>query len=133
MFELIEDLPDDVLGISAVGHVDAQDYRDTLIPEALRRIERHRSLRVLYYLGPRFEGMTSSALWADMKLGVRHWGDFGRMAIVTDVDWIMRAVKLFAPLFHHPVRVFSNSELQKAKVWIGENAVRVPICESDPA
>jgi len=28
-----------------------------------------------------------------------HWGDFGRMAVVTDVDWTANAVRLFAPLF----------------------------------
>ncbi len=62
--------------------------------------------------------MAPGAIWADTKLGLRHWGDFGRMAVVTDTKWIVNAVRLFAPLFHHPVRVFPNEHLEDAKRWI---------------
>jgi hypothetical protein len=27
-------------------------------------------------------------------------------------------VRLFAPLFHHPVRAFANAELDEARRWI---------------
>ncbi len=95
-----------------------EDYHRTLIPEAERRIERHKALRVLLILGAEFEGMTPAAMWADAKLGLRYWADFGRVAVVTDVDWVEKAVRLFAPLFHHPVRVFPNSALDAAERWI---------------
>jgi hypothetical protein len=29
-------------------------------------------------------------------------------------------MRMFAPFFHHPVRVFSNDDLAKAKSWIVE-------------
>ena len=65
----------------------------------------------------------SGAVWADTKLGLAHWGDFGRMAVVTDVEWITNAVRLFAPLFHHPVRAFSTAEFDAARGWILQTGV----------
>jgi hypothetical protein len=118
MLEIMKEFPEAVLAVRGRGRVSAEDYRDTLIPEALRRIKQHGSLRLLFYLGPEFEGVTPGAVWADTKLGLAHWGDFGRMAVVTDVDWIANAVRLFASLFHHPVRAFSTAEFDAARSWI---------------
>ena len=118
MFEIMQGFPDHILAVGGKGRISAEDYRDTLIPEALRRIKQHGSLRLLCYLGPEFEGMAPGAIWADTKLGLTHWGDFGRMAVVTDAKWIVNAVRLFAPLFHHPVRVFPTDHLENAKRWI---------------
>ena len=57
-------------------------------------------------------------MWEDTKLGIGHWGDWGRMTVVTDTKWIQDAVKMFAPLFHHPLRVFDNKDFETAKAWI---------------
>jgi stage II sporulation SpoAA-like protein len=113
MFEIMQGFPDDVLAVGGKGRISAEDYRDTLIPEALRRIKHHGSLRLLCYLGPEFEGATPGAIWADTKLALTHWGDFGRIAVVTDVKWLVNAVDLFAPLFHYPVRVFPKDRLEE--------------------
>ena len=121
MFEVMQGFPEEVLAVRATGRIGTDDYRDMLVPEVARRIEQHRSLRLLLYLGPQFEGMTPGAMWADAKLGVSHWGDFGRMAVVTDVEWITNAVRLFAPLFHHPVRAFPNAQLEEARRWIAQS------------
>jgi hypothetical protein len=72
---------------------------------------------LLCFLGPEFEGMTPGAVWADTTLDLAHWGDFGRMAAVTDVEWITNAVRLFAPLFHHPVCAFAPAEFDAARNW----------------
>jgi hypothetical protein len=122
MIELMDGFPEDVLAIRAKGHVDARDYRETLVPEALRRIELHRALRLLYQLGPEFEGMTAGAMWADATLGLAHWGDFGRIAVVTDVAWIANAARLFAPFLRPPLRVFGNAALDEARRWIVQPA-----------
>jgi hypothetical protein len=120
MLEVMAGFPADVLAVRGSGRISADDYRKTLVPEVLRHVERHRSLRLLLWLGTAVEGMTPGAMWEDTKLGLRHWGDFGRIAVVTDIDWIGNAVRLFAPLFHHPVRLFPNRELDEAKRWIEE-------------
>ncbi|HWA30720.1 MAG TPA: STAS/SEC14 domain-containing protein, partial [Rhizomicrobium sp.] len=66
----------------------------------------------------------AGAAWEDTKLGIAHWGDWGRLAVITDTGWITDAVRLFAPLFHHPVRAFPNAEVEAAKAWITETGPR---------
>jgi hypothetical protein len=61
-------------------------------------------------------------MWEDAKLGIGHWSDWGRIALVTDVGWIAESARLFTPLFHHPVRVFANAERQAAQRWISQKA-----------
>ena len=47
-------------------------------------------------------------MWEDAKLGVdmgiRHRGDWVRSAIVTDIDWMVRATKMFAGVWDDPRR-----------------------------
>jgi hypothetical protein len=39
MFEIMPGFPEVVLAVRGKGRVSAEDYRNTLIPEALRRIK----------------------------------------------------------------------------------------------
>ena len=61
MFEIMPGFPEDVLAVRGKGRVSAEDYRDTLIPEALRRIKQHRSLRLLCFLGAGVRGHDAGA------------------------------------------------------------------------
>jgi hypothetical protein len=56
--------------------------------------------------------------------GADQWSNFDRIAVVTDDALSRHAVQFFAPFFHHPVRVFSNSESWKARVWLQGRDVR---------
>ena len=118
MIEILQGYPDEVLAISGTGRVTERDYRDILIPEADARIARHGSVRILYLLGPGYEGFDPAAAWSDLKFGVSRWSKLGRIALVTDVVWIREAARLFAPFFHHALRVFSVGELDEASSWI---------------
>jgi nanoRNase/pAp phosphatase (c-di-AMP/oligoRNAs hydrolase) len=118
MIEILKGYPEDVLAVAGKGKVTAEDYRDILIPEANRRIATHGTICLFCHLGPDFDGLTAGAAGADLKLGISRWNQIGRMAVVTDVTWITDAVRLFAPIFHHPVRTFPNRELETARSWI---------------
>ncbi len=118
MIELMPGLPDNVVGLSAIGEVTAQDYEQTLIPTVEARIRRHRKVRVLYHLGPAFTGYTMAAMWDDARLGMGHLFDFEKVAVVTDVDWCRHAVRLFALLIPCPVKLFANAELGAAEDWV---------------
>jgi SpoIIAA-like len=120
MLEILKGYPDDVLAITAKGRVTAEDYRKVLIPEADARIARHEALRVLLNFGPDFDGLTAGAAWSDLKFGLSHLSNFGRVALVSDVTWIRDAARLFAPLFRLPFRTFSNAERGAAEAWIVE-------------
>lgn len=120
-FRVMEGLPGDVLGIAASGEITARDYAETLRPLIEARLKAQPKLKLLYRLGPDFD-YTAGAVLADARLGLTHWNDFSRVAIVTDADWIARAVRLFAPLIPGEVRVFPDAGLDAAKAWISAPA-----------
>lgn len=120
MITVLEGYPDTVLAVSGTGKVTAKDYRDILIPEAARRIEKHDKMRLFCVLDDQFEGLTAGAAWADLKLGISRWNEFDRLAVVTDTTWIKDAILLLTPIYRHPMRVFPNAEFDAAKAWILE-------------
>lgn len=120
MLVILSEFPDNVLAVSASGEVTAKDYREVLVPAALARLKSHEHLNFYYCLGADFLGFSAGAFWEDARIGIAHWRGWGRIAVVTDVKWIADAVRLFTPLFHYPVRVFSNADERTACAWIVE-------------
>jgi hypothetical protein len=116
--QLIDDLPDHVVGVRAIGEVDDDDYEGVLEPAVEDRLKRHDKVRLLYVLGPEFTGYDADAMWEDTKLGVKTFTKYDRMAIVTDTTWLRRSVKAFGWLIPGEVRVFPYGQLDEARAWI---------------
>ncbi|WP_170295170.1 STAS/SEC14 domain-containing protein [Paracoccus aestuariivivens] len=117
-YQLIEGFPDNVIAIRALGEVTSRDYEDQLIPLVREKAARLGKVRLLMQLGPEFEGYSAGAIWDDARLGLTHWRSFERVAVVSDIGWITRSVKLFAPLMPSEVAVFPNAAMDAAKLWI---------------
>jgi hypothetical protein len=49
---------------------------------------------------------------------VRHHDAWERSAIVTDIEWMARATRMFAWMIPGEARVFSVAELEQAKEWV---------------
>jgi len=120
MVEQIPGLPDNVLGFSAKGKVTASDYESVIIPAVEAMFSRRSKVRFLYHLGEEFLGFEAAAMWDDTKLGLTHISGWERMAVVSDVEWIRAAIKIFGLAIPGHVRVFHNSELANAKRWVAE-------------
>ena len=120
MVEKIPDLPSNVLGFSAKGQVTTNDYESVIIPEVEAMFSREGKVRFLYHLGEDFSGIEAAAAWDDTKLGLKHFSGWEKMALVSDVEWIRWAIKIFGLAIPGHVRVFHNRELDEAKRWICE-------------
>jgi hypothetical protein len=124
MIERLTDMPPGTVGFRVNGEVEREDYDDVLVPELHRALEAEAGLRTLYVIED-LDEIEPGALWADLKLGfdlgVRHHKAWVRSVIVTDIDWMARATKLFAWMIPGEVRVFPRSELGRAKAWVGGN------------
>ena len=118
MIELLTNLPDNVVGIRASGHVSAADYETVLMPAVETGLAKHDRLRLLYQLGGDFTGFSPGAMWDDMKMGIAHLRAWERIAVVTDVSWVATAARMFRFVMPCPVRVFSVEERAKAEAWI---------------
>ena len=118
MIELMPDLPDQVVGIRAIGELEDDDYEDVLVPAIEDRLSRHDKIRLLYVLGPESEGYEADAMWEDAKLGVKTFTSYERIAVVTDSNAVRRAVKAFGWLMPGEVTTFPVAELDAATTWI---------------
>lgn len=117
-FEPIEGLPRDVVAVRAVGIITGEDYRETLKPMVEEKLKEHDKLKCLVVLDDDYATYTGDAAWEDTKFDFGHLTDFRRVALVTDVEWMARAARLFAPLMPYEFRLFPVAELDEAKSWI---------------
>lgn len=120
MIEQIPNLPANVLGFRAKGTVTAADYENVIIPAVEAQFARQPKVRFLYHLGDELTGFEAAAMWDDTKLGLRHLAGWEKMALVSDIEWIRAAVKIFGLAIPGQVRVFHNRELDEAMRWIAE-------------
>ena len=65
----------------------------------------------------RFDGLSGGALWQDLKLGVEHLTHWGRIALVTDVDWMIQLTALFGWMTPGELKRFPLTERDAAIAW----------------
>jgi hypothetical protein len=120
VIERLQDMPPGTVGFRVAGRIERADYDNVLTPELERALEAGK-LRTLYVI-EKLGMIEPSALWADSKLGfdlaVRHRDAWVRSAIVTDIEWIVQAFRLFAWMIPGEVRIFPNAEVEQAKAWV---------------
>jgi SpoIIAA-like len=121
MVERIADMPAGTVGFRVAGEIEREDYDEVLTPELRRALERGGGLRTLYVIED-LDEIEPGALWADAQLGfnlgIRHHQAWVRSAIVTDIEWMARATKLFAWMIPGEARVFPLAELDQARAWV---------------
>jgi hypothetical protein len=117
VIEQIDGAPAGVLAFKAVGKVEAADYEDVLTPAIEAAIAEHGKVRLVYELGPEFDGYSAGAAWEDMKLWTPHLKAWERCAVVTDHRLIADAMRAFAMLMPGEVKVFPASGLGDALAW----------------
>jgi hypothetical protein len=124
MIQEITDLPDNVLGLKALGEVEAEDYQRVLVPALESKLRDHRRVRLLYVIDESFTGYTGGAAWEDAKIGMFHLTAFERVAVVTNEEWILKMVSAFGFAMPGEVRVFAPEELASAREWSCEAPAR---------
>ena len=115
MIKELADLPPGVVGFELGGTLRAEDYRDVVIP-ALERAAREGDVRFVVEM-PEFNGMTPSAMWQDLKVGVEHLHAWKRIALVTDIDWMRHVTTLFGWMTPGEVEVFPLAQREQAIAW----------------
>jgi hypothetical protein len=117
MIEVLPDLPDGVVGFRCADQLTRQDYETVLIPTLNAAFKSHNTLRA-YCEIVGFRGMSPGAMWDDVKVGLEHLAHWERIAIVSDIDWIIHTTKLFASLWPGEMSVFHLSDAEQARAWI---------------
>lgn len=120
MIERIPDMPAGTVGLRASGKLSKADYLDTLEP-ALNEAVATGELRLVFVVSD-FDGLAPAAVPEDIKTGLKTWfrdhAAWRRFALVTDVEWIAKAMRMFAWMTPGEVRIFGLEELDAAKGWV---------------
>lgn len=124
MVERIEGMPEGAIGLRVAGRIERSDYERVLEPE-LRAAVRAGRVRAVFAV-EHVDGFEPAALWEDLKLfvevGVRGRQAWERTAIVTDIEWMARAARLFVGMIPGQALVYPVSQLDAAKAWVATGA-----------
>jgi stage II sporulation SpoAA-like protein len=111
----LDDLPRGVIGFEVVGKLQAEDYRDVVLP-ALEQAARAGEVRFVILM-PEFHGMAPGALWQDLKVGIEHFRAWKRIALITDIEWMHHMMSIFGWMTPGEVKVFSLQDRDRAIAW----------------
>jgi len=120
MIERIEEMPAGTIGLRASGELSKEDYVEVLEP-AIRAGVESGELRLLFALSD-FDGLGPGAWVEDAKTGMRAWvrdhSAWKRFALVTDVEWVARAMRMFAWMAPGEAKVFGLAQEAEARTWV---------------
>ena len=106
------------LVIRATGVLTDADYKDVLIPALDRAFAESGKLNALVLLDD-FAGWEPAAALDDIVYGLKHRGDFQRMAIVGGPRWTAIAVRFGAFIMSGEIRAYPSGQLKEASEWVG--------------
>jgi hypothetical protein len=120
MIERIAEMPAKTVGLRASGKLSKADYTDVLEP-VLREGVASGELRLVFVLID-FHGLEPGAWPEDVKTGLRTWARdhsaWKRFALVTDVEWVAKAMHAFSWLTPGEVLIRDLDGLEEAKRWV---------------
>jgi len=118
MLEKLNDMPAGIDGLKASGRLSKEDYELVVEPLLDRARRDGRRVRLLFEVGPQFEGFAASEGWEDARMGLRYMRLFDACAIVTDLGWVRESTRLARFMMPCPVRAFGDQERGKAIEWL---------------
>ncbi|NEV61803.1 STAS/SEC14 domain-containing protein [Thiorhodococcus minor] len=115
MIERIETGSSAVIGFKLSGKLHDEDYK-TFVPELEAALAAEGKISLLAHFHD-FHGWDLQAAWDDFKLGIAHYSNFERIALVGDKAWEHWMAKLCRPFTRAEVRYFDASEIDTAMRW----------------
>jgi SpoIIAA-like len=105
-----------MLGFEVNGPLHADDYRQVLLQPWRGRSNAARRSPLCWCSGTS-TGCRAGALWQDLKLRVEHLTHWERIALVTDIDWMMHLKALFGWMTPEELKRFPLAEREAAIAW----------------
>jgi hypothetical protein len=116
MIKQLDDMPPGVIGFETHGTIEAEDYRDVVLPALVRAAEAG-DVRFVIVI-PDFRGMSGGALWEDLKVGIQHLRAWKRIALVTDIDWMRQMTAFYGWMTPGDTKTFPLAERAEALRWV---------------
>jgi len=118
MLEPLSDLPDGVIGFTSHGKLHASDYKDVLLP-AIETARAKGDVRIVLVF-ERFDGISGGALWEDLNMGLKYLTHWKKIALVTDVEWMIHLTSIFGWMTPGELKRFPLADRADAIAWAAE-------------
>jgi hypothetical protein len=118
MLQFIKDLEPHVVGIHAIGEVTKEDIENVLILRIDELAKRQGEINYLLVLETDVQNWTAGAWWNDIKVGLKNFTKWNKIAVVSDqkaVEWFSNAFKFFIP---GKSKGFALNQLDEAVAWV---------------
>ena len=111
---------EDIIGFELSGVVTAKDYEEVLIPAIREKLKSVEKLKVLYHVTKDFDSYELKAMLDDAIAGVEFFSKWEKIAVVSDVKWIIEGVKIFSFMVPGQIKTYTDAEIEDAKAWLRE-------------
>ncbi|MDB5198245.1 MAG: hypothetical protein JWO92_208 [Chitinophagaceae bacterium] len=118
MIEIINDLPENVVGFRATGKVTKEDYEKVLMPAVEVQSKKFNKINFLLWLDTDVSNYTLGAWIDDALVGLQHLTHWHKVAIVSHYEIIKKITNVFGHLVPGIYKGFRISELEAAKKWV---------------
>lgn len=118
MIRVLDGMPDGVVGFTASGKLTTDDYTQVLVPAIEAASAGSGQIRILLDFTGSFDGVEAGAVWEDLRMGVRNFSAWERIALVTDHKWMRDGLTMFSWAIPGEARAFSASDRETAIEWL---------------
>jgi SpoIIAA-like len=118
MIELHNDLPSYVAAFTASGAVTKADYENVLIPRIEEVYKQHGHIHFLFELKTDVGNFTVNAWWKDLLIGLKHFSNWKRMAIVSDQKFVNEISSALSFVLPGKTKGFSLENIADARIWV---------------
>lgn len=119
MIELLEDMPQGVIGIRVSGRLRGDELRE--IRPSLQEFLQAGEIRIVEVIAADYQGFGHGGLVEDLKLGLGavlpHHAAFKRIAVVSDKEWVAHVLHALEWMIPGELAVFGLDDLERAKIW----------------
>lgn len=112
------------IGFKLSGKLHDEDYK-SFVPTMETVLAAEGKVR-LFVQFEDFHGWDLHAVWDDTKFGLKHYGDFERIAMVGDRRWEKWMAQVCKPFTKATVRYFDASQVDDARAWLREGIEPMP-------
>ncbi len=118
MLRLIENLPLHVTGIHAYHNVSEEEYIELLTELIDSQLKRTKRINFLLVLETDIINFASGAWCGNVKIGLKHFFRWNKVAIVSDQRGLCGYSDLFKYIIPGKFKNFPLLDLDKAIIWV---------------
>jgi hypothetical protein len=118
MLQTINDLPPHVAGTHAFADVTEKEYESVLTPMLAGQLETNKKINFILVLETDIKNFASGAWCGNIKIGLKYFFKWKRVAIVTDQKGVLGYSDLFKYIIPGKFKKFPLDQLDTAIRWV---------------